>query len=250
MTDALPAPDFFDGPHGRLAYRSNPGKGPMVVWLGGLRSDMDGSKATALHDWAAREDRAYLRFDYSGHGLSDGVFEEGCVSQWAADAKAIIDAKTDGPLILVGSSMGGWVTCLLAPALKARLHAVVFIAPAPDFTEALLWKNMSEEQRKTLTEEGHLAKPSDYGEPMIFSKKLIEDGRKNQVLKDPIDITAPVRILQGAKDPDVPYAHAMRLIDAITSDDIDFTLVKDGDHPLSSPRDIDRLITTLDTLPD
>ncbi len=247
---SLPAPDYFDGPNGRLAYRSVQGKGPTVVWLGGLRSDMDGSKATVLHEWAAREGRSFLRFDYSGHGLSDGVFEDGCVSEWAADAQAIIDAKTQAPLVLIGSSMGGWVTCLLAPKLKSRLHAVLFIAPAPDFTQELLWKNLSQDQRKTINEQGRLAVPSQYGEPMIYTAKLIEDGKNIQVLSAPLDITAPVRILQGAKDPDVPYAHAMRLIETIKSDDIDFTLVKDGDHPLSTPRDLDRLIRTLSALID
>ena len=237
---------YTDGPNGRLAYQKVDGKGPTVVWLGGFKSDMSGTKATHLHEWSKTTGRAFLRFDYSGHGESEGAFEQGCISDWTADAGAVIDATTEGPVILVGSSMGGWVTTLLAPKLGRRLAGVVFIAPAPDFTEELMWPSLSEELRDAIMNEGKIEQPSDYSdEPTIISKKLIEDGRNNLVLGDPIEIDAPVRILQGMADPEVPYTHALKLAEKLTSKDLMIGMTKAGDHSLSEPGDLTRLTAAI-----
>ena len=222
------------------------GAGPAVVWLGGFKSDMSGTKATHLNDWAKRTNRAFLRFDYSGHGKSEGAFEDGCISDWTADAGAVIDAATDGPLILVASSMGGWVATLLAPKLAGRLAGVVFIAPAPDFTEELMWPSLSEELRDAIMNQGRIEQPSEYSdEPTVITKKLIEDGRENLVLGGPVEIDAPVRILQGMADADVPYAHALKLAEKLTSNDVMIGMTKAGDHSLSEPGDLTRLTSAI-----
>jgi len=237
---------YLDGPNGRLAYQKVDGAGPTVVWLGGFKSDMSGTKATHLDEWARQRDRAFLRFDYSGHGRSEGAFEDGCISDWTSDALAVIDAATDGPLILVGSSMGGWVATLLAPKLADRLAGVVFIAPAPDFTEELMWPSLSEELRDAIMNDGKIEQASDYSDdPTIVTKKLIEDGRNNLVLDGPIVINAPVRILQGMADPDVPFTHALKLAEKLTSKDVMIGLTKAGDHSLSEPEDLLRLTAAL-----
>ncbi len=245
-----PSPaSFIDGPHGRLAYRRRTGAGPGVVWFGGFVSDMLGTKAGFLDDWAERRGRAYLRFDYSGHGESDGRFEDGCIGDWAADALAAFDGLTEGPQILVGSSMGAWTASLVALARPERVAVAVFIAPAPDFTEKLMWPSFSEEQRNTLMRDGRLELPSDYGdEPDIITRKLIEDGRNHLVMTGAVAMRAPVRILQGMQDDVVPYAHALAFADQIESQDVDIVLSKTGDHRLSSPADLERLAATLDAL--
>jgi len=232
----------------RLAYARLPGVGPGVVFLGGFRSDMEGSKALTLRDHCAAQGRAFLRFDYSGHGTSAGRFEDGTIGQWAADALAVLDALTEGPQILVGSSMGGWIALLLARARAERVAGFIGIAPAPDFTETLMWPAFNENQRATIMAEGVLHLPSQYGEPTPITRALIEDGRRHNVLEAPIVIDGPVRILQGMADPDVPWRHALRLMHVLAGGDARLILVKDGDHRLSRPEDLRLLCEILDQL--
>ena len=245
-----PAPDFFDGPGGRLAYRRRKGGGPVVVWLGGFRSDMEGTKALHLDAWAAARGRAFLRFDYRGHGRSDGRFEDGTIGAWRDDAAALIAAKTSGPLVLVGSSMGGWIAGLLARDMPERLAGLVLIAPAPDFTERLMWPSFTDAERDALLRDGRLLRPSAYCDaPEILTLALFEDGRRNGLLEEGLTLDAPVRILQGMADADVPWRHAMAFAERIACPDLEVVLTKSGDHRLSSPRDLDRLTATLDALP-
>jgi pimeloyl-ACP methyl ester carboxylesterase len=234
--------------HGRLAWSRLPGRGPGVVFLPGFRSDMQGSKAIFLRDYCAARGQAFLRLDYSGHGASDGRFEDGTIGQWAADALAVFDALTDGPQILVGSSMGGWIALLIARERAARLAGLVGIAPAPDFTEALLWPALPAEMRQALTREGIIHLPSQYGEPTPVTRALIEDGKRQSVLSAPIDLPCPVRILQGMADPDVPWRHSLRILETLAQGDARVTLIKDGDHRLSRPEDLRLLAETLDSL--
>lgn len=236
---------YLDGPNGRIAFERLEGRGPGVVWLGGFRSDMTGTKAAALADWARSAGRAFLRFDYSGHGASDGAFEAGAISDWRDDARAAVERLTEGPQVLVGSSMGGWIALLLAQAIPERIGALVLIAPAPDFTEDLMWAGFSDEQRRTVMEDGRLELPSDSDAPTVVTRRLIEDGRRCRVLGAPVAFDGPVRILQGMADADVPWRHALRVIDALSSTDAVATLVKNGDHRLSTPADIERLIETV-----
>ena len=233
-------------PHGRrLAYRySAPRSGLTFVWRSGFKSDMSGSKVTVLEAWAKEQGHGFLAFDYSGHGLSGGAFEEGTISAWREDALAAIEGLTPGPLILVGSSMGGWMALLSALALNPRIAAMVLIAPAPDFTQKLMWPEFSSEQQAEIMEQGMTLRPSEYGDPYPITRDLIEDGKQWALLDAPIALTMPVRILQGMQDPDVPWEHAFKLIEALESDDVVFSLVKDGDHRLSRDQDIDRLIAT------
>lgn len=230
-----------------IALRKLDGKKPGLFWLGGFKSDMNGTKASALADFAARTGRAYVRFDYSGHGESDGRFEDGTISSWLEDAIAVFESQTEGPQILAGSSMGGWIALLLARALakkrqSSRLAGMVLIAPAPDFTEDLMWAQFSDEIRREIEQKGSWQRPSAYGEdPYPITHALIEDGRKHLLLDKPIELGCPVRILQGAQDMDVPYAHALKLVSCLAQDDVVMTLVKDGDHRLSRPEDLERL---------
>jgi pimeloyl-ACP methyl ester carboxylesterase len=239
----------------RIAVREQHGSAPGLVWLGGFKSDMRGTKAEALADYAARHNRAYVRFDYSGHGESGGRFEDGTISRWLEEALAVFDARTHGPQIVVGSSMGGWLALLLARAIaqrstsRAKLAGLILIAPAPDFTEELMWAEFAPEVRREIEEKGSWLMPSAYGEnPYPITRALIEDGRAHLLLDKPIEVGCPVRILQGVKDPDVPYAHAMKLTSCLAQDDVVLMLVKDGDHRLSRPEDIDRLVRTIDEL--
>jgi pimeloyl-ACP methyl ester carboxylesterase len=237
-----------------IAVRRLHGKFPGLFWLGGFKSDMSGTKASALADYAARTGRAYVRFDYSGHGESDCKFEDGTISSWLEDALAVFESQADGPQILVGSSMGGWMALLLARSLakkkqSARLAGMVLIAPAPDFTEDLMWAQFSPEIRRDIEEKGFWQRPSAYGEdPYPITRALIEDGRKHVLLNKPIELGCPVRILQGAQDVDVPYAHALKLVSCLAQDDVVLTLVKDGDHRLSRPEDLERLFRIIDEL--
>ena len=245
----IPPPAFLNGPYGRIAYRRREGTGPGLVWLGGFRSDMLGTKAGFLDGWTREAGRAYLRFDYAGHGESDGRFEDGAISDWLEDATAAFDALTDGPQILVGSSMGGWIATLLALARPERIAAMVFIAPAPDFTEKLMWPSFTSAQRQTLIDQGRLELPSDYSdEPEIITKKLIEDGRRRLVMTGDVPLFCPVRILQGMKDDAVPYTHALAFAEQIASDDVEILLTKNGDHRLSGTADLSRLARVLDRL--
>lgn len=231
-----------------LAWRRVNGAGPTVVWLGGFRSDMSGTKAQALADWAETGGHSFVRFDYFGHGESSGAFEAGTISRWRGDALAVIEVLTEGPVVLVGSSMGGWISCLLAMAQPERIAALLLIAPAPDFTEKLMAPEMTEADRQQMAETGVWLRPSDYGDPYPITRQLLEDGATWSILPGPVAIDCPVRILQGGADPDVPWRHALALAEAITGGDVVFTLIKDGDHRLSRPQDIERLLATLDEL--
>ena len=242
----LSSPAFAGVDNHRIAYQRHSGEGdfksPGLIWCGGLKSDMDGTKAVALHDWAASEGRDYVRFDYFGHGASTGRFRDGTISRWAQDTVQIIDEVTEGPQILIGSSMGGWTSLLAALARPKRIKALLLIAPAPDFTEKLMWARFDDSVRQTIMEEGIYYEPSDYDEPYEISRDLILDGRERQILDAPIKFNGPVRILQGMKDTSVPVDHASKVAEMITSDDIVLTVVKNGDHSLSQPNDLDRLI--------
>ena len=240
---------YFTSPEGRrLAFRHNPASAGKLtfVWMCGFKSDISGTKVLRLEDWANRTGHGFLAFDYSGHGESDGAFEDGTVSQWRADALAAIDSQTDGPLVIVGSSMGGWMALLAALARPDRVKGLVLVAPAPDFTEKLMWPEFPAEAQAEIMEQGFTLRPSDYDEPYTITRALIEDGRKWQVLDKPIAFDGPVRILQGMQDADVPWTHAARLVDALTASDLTITLIKDGDHRLSREQDIARLLATCD----
>lgn len=240
----------FASPQGRrLAYRyTAPMTGLTYVWLSGFKSDMSGTKVTVLETWAKAQGHGFLAFDYSGHGLSGGAFEDGTISAWREDALAAIEGLTTGQLVLVGSSMGGWMALLSALALKTRVAAMVLIAPAPDFTQKLMWPEFSAAQQAEILEQGMTLRPSDYGDPYPITKALIEDGETWTLLDAPIELDMPIRILQGQEDPDVPWQHAFRLVDALTSKDLIFSLIKDGDHRLSRDQDIERLVATCEEL--
>lgn len=228
----------IDGPHGHpLAYAKTGGEGPAIVFLSGYKSDMEGTKAVHLEDWAKAQGRAFLRFDYSGHGASGGVFEEGCIGDWAQDAQAVIDATCDGSVVLVGSSMGGWIASLLTQRLD-RVVGFVGIAAAPDFTEDGFWAGFSEDERRQVMEDGRIALPSDYGDPYIVTRRLIEDGRDHLVLRSPLPMPYPVRLVQGTEDTAVSRETALRLLDHIDSPDLRLTLVKGTDHRFSEPENL------------
>jgi pimeloyl-ACP methyl ester carboxylesterase len=232
----------------RIAVLAQPGEGPAVVWLGGFRSDMRATKAEALAAWAARERRAFIRFDYSGHGESDGRFEEGTISRWRADAAAVIAAFGGERPVLVGSSMGGWISLLLAHhgEVGGGLSALVLIAPATDFTQELMWPAFPQAIRDEIMRKGQWLRPSAYSpEPYPITRALIEDGRNNLLLGGLIDPGCPVNILQGMQDPDVPHAHALRLIEHLPAAGVSLTLIKDGDHRLSREEDIALLVNTV-----
>ncbi len=233
-----------------LAWIRAAGRTPTVVFLPGYRSDMAGEKATTLAAFCAARSQAMLRFDYSGHGASDGAFEDGTIGIWAADALAAIDALTDGKLVLVGSSMGGWIALLTALALPSRVAGLIGIAAAPDFTETLMWDAMAPAERAALLREGVLHAPGQYGEPYIITRALIEDGRNHLLLTGPIAIDCPVRLLHGQRDPDVPWDTALRIAERVTGEDVRITLVKDGEHRLSRPQDLALLCDTLAALLD
>jgi pimeloyl-ACP methyl ester carboxylesterase len=244
----------------RIAVRERPGAMPGLFWLSGFKSDMQGTKAEALAHWAEREGRACVRFDYSGHGESEGQFADGTIGGWLADSVAVFDACCRGPQIVIGSSMGGWLALLLVRALKRRpppepspqaeegrakasVAGLVLIAPAIDFTEELMWKRFTPAIKRELEEKGFWSRPSDYApEPYVVTRQLIEEGRNHLLLGGMIETGCPVRILQGVEDPDVPWQHAVDLTSRLASDDVVLTLVKDGDHRLSRPEDIERLI--------
>ncbi len=229
--------DSFTTPQGRsIAYVRTPGQGPGVVFLGGFMSDMTGTKAQFLQDWAQMQGRAFLRFDYSGHGQSTGAFEDGCIGDWAEDALAVINTLTEGPQVLVGSSMGGWISLLVARAIPERISGMVGIAPAPDFTEDSMWSGFDEAQRAALMRDGQLTVPSDYSpDGYPITRRLIEDGRRHLVLRAPLSLPFPLRILQGTADTDVPPSVALRLMDHADCPDLRLTLVKGADHRFSTP---------------
>lgn len=240
-------PAFLDTASGRrIAHHRLDGSGPGVVFLGGFKSDMEGTKALFLQDWAARAGRGFLRFDYSGHGQSSGGFEDGCIGDWAADAMAAIAALTEGPQVLVGSSMGGWIALLVARTMPERVAGLVTIAAAPDFTETM-WQGFDDAQRALLMQDGRIEQPSDYADaPYVITRRLIEDGRQQLVLHSPLPLPFPVRILQGSADTDVPPAVAKRLFDHIDAQDMRLTLVKDADHRFSDPECLTLIAEAID----
>jgi pimeloyl-ACP methyl ester carboxylesterase len=230
----MSAARYLDTPQGRrIAYHLTEGNAPCVVFLGGLKSDMEGTKAVHLEAWARARGQAFLRFDYSGHGESSGRFEEGCIGDWAEDTLAAVTSLTERPLVVVGSSMGGWQALLLARAIPERIAGMVTIAAAPDFTEDGYWASFTDAQKQQLDTVGHVELPSDYMEPYIIRKRLIEDGRKRLVLRAPLELPFPVRCLQGTKDTAVSTETALRLLEHADCPDMRLTLVKDADHRFS-----------------
>ncbi len=233
----------------KLAFEFADGEGPLVVFLPGFASDMNGTKAIIIHEYCQKRGQATLRLDYSGHGASGGRFEDGCISLWTADAAAVIDAVAgDRPLVLAGSSMGGWIALLLGLRSAGRLAGMLLIAPATDFTEALLWSQMGEAQRAQLIAEGFLLPPSDYGPPVPLTLKLIEDGRQHLLLEQEIALDCPVRILHGMADKAVPWTHSLKLAAQLRSQDVRLVFVKNGDHRLSKQQDLQLLLETLSDL--
>ncbi len=240
----LPRPDGND-----IAYAKSAGRAPTVVFLGGFRSDMTGTKALALEAWARRRGQAFVRFDYLGHGQSSGRFEDGTIGRWLDDSLAVLDRLTEGPLVLVGSSMGGWLSLLAARARPERLAGLVLIAAAPDFTERLLLGGLSAEDRATLERDGRLERPSQYSpEPSVFTWKLIEEGRRHLLLDRPLALPCPVRLLHGQADPDVPWQYSLEIAQHLDAPDVVTTFIKGGDHRLSTPADIARLVATVEEL--
>jgi len=235
----------------RIAVRAREGDLPGLFWLGGFKSDMQGTKALALDVWAAERKRACVRFDYSGHGESGGDFINGTIGRWLEESVAVFEQFCAGPQVVIGSSMGGWMALLLArelakrPAPRASLAGLVLIAPAPDFTEELLWKGFSRDVRRQIETTGVWLRPSEYGDPYPITRNLIEDGRKHLLLGSAIETGCPVHILQGAQDPDVPWKHAFALVHRLPADDVVLTMIQDGDHRLSRPQDIARILAAV-----
>lgn len=239
----------FDHSGVPLAYELLGGAQPTFVWLGGFKSDMGGTKAESMAQWAAKRGQAFLRFDYYGHGRSGGRFEDGTVSRWLGDALAMIDGLAEGPVVLVGSSMGAWIALLAARERPQRVRGLLLIAPAVDFTERLMWSSFPAEVRRQILETGRWDRPSDYDpEPYPITRALIEDGRRHLLMDAPISFDGPVRVLQGGQDPDVPESHARAVAALLASPDVRFDLIPDGDHRLSRPQDLARLAEAADEL--
>lgn len=236
---------FGDTP---LAYRTLSGRGPGVIFLGGFHSDMTGSKAAYLAEWCAARGRAFLRFDYSGHGASGGRFEDGTIGRWTADAASALQELSQGPQILVGSSMGGWIALLLALRYPERVAGLVGIAAAPDFTEDLMWAEFSDHVRDQILREGYWTRPSAYGGAYPITRALIEDGRQHLLLGNPIALDIPIRLLHGQQDSDVPWPHSLRIAERVMGRDVEVTLIKEGDHRLSTPENLALLGRTLSAL--
>jgi pimeloyl-ACP methyl ester carboxylesterase len=240
-----------DGAARRIAVRARDGSPPGLFWLGGFNSDMTGTKALALDAWAAEQQRACVRFDYSGHGESGGAFIDGTIGRWLEESVAVFERFCAGPQVVIGSSMGGWMALLLARemakrrASRASLAGLVLIAPAPDFTELLMWNGFSPEVQKEIESNGVWLRPSQYGEPYPITRALIAEGRNHLLLGSAIDVGCPVRILQGAQDPDVPWQHAFALAHRLPVDDVVLTVIQDGDHRLSRPQDIARMLAAV-----
>ena len=235
-----------------IAVLARSGKKPGLFWLSGFRSDMEGTKAAALDEWAGAKGHACTRFDYSGHGRSGGRFEDGTISRWLDEAEAVFRQFAKGPQVLVGSSMGGWIALLLAKRLResgVTLAGIVLIAPAADMTKDLMWDTFSAAERRRLKRDGLLAQPSAYSEkPDIITLRLIEDGEKHLFGDHPIETGCPVHVIQGMQDEDVPWQHAVKLMERLAFDDAVLTLVRDGDHRLSRPEDIERLLRTVEAM--
>ncbi len=247
-------PEFLDVKGAPIAVRHIAGGSPGIVWLGGYRSDMLGTKAETLVAWAAGNHRALVRFDYSGHGESGGTFSDGTISTWLAQSLAVFKHFTTGAQILVGSSMGAWIALRLIQELRRsgagdRVGGLVLLAPAPDFTSELIEPTLTKTQKRDLDKQGYFEKRSDYGpEPDIYTRALIEDGRLNRVMSGPIDTHCPIHILQGMADKDVPHAHALKLVSLLPADDMTLSLIPDGDHRLSRPQDLAMLIRAVESV--
>jgi len=245
-------PEFLDVAGAPIAVRRREGCAPGLVWLGGYRSDMLGTKAQALDEWAERTGHACLRHDYSGHGESGGRFEDGTISRWLGQSLAVFRRFTSGPQILVGSSMGAWIALRMIQELRKagegdRVAGLILLAPAPDFTIELMEPQLTPAQRRELEEKGYFTEPSDYSdEPNVYTKALLEDGRRNRVLEGIVETGCPVHILQGMEDPDVPYAHAEKLLRHLPVCDVTLSLIRDGDHRLSRPQDIDLILRSVE----
>jgi len=247
MSGEETTPHWLERPGGqRLAYHRRAGEGPGIVFLGGYASDMTGTKATYLDRWCAERGRCFLRFDYSGHGQSSGDFADGTIGSWADDALAAFDALTEGPQILVGSSMGGWIMLILALARPERVRGLVGIAAAPDFSQDL-WLGLSDDQRRTVERDSVLTLDED-GEPLLITRDFFSDGRDHLMLRGPLKIDCPVRLLQGMRDTAVPWQTAVTLADRLVGDDVVVELVKDGDHRLSRDQDLARLTAAIEDL--
>ncbi len=232
-----------------IAYQALPGKGPGVLFCGGFMSDMSGTKARALEQVCAAAGRAYVRFDYRGHGQSSGRFQDGTIGSWLDDTLAVIDEAMAGKIVVVGSSMGGWIALLAALARRERVAGLVTIAAAPDFTEELLWRELGDEDRRKLLDDGVIHQPTEYGdEPYAITLGLIEEGRDHLLLGGPIALDCPVRIIHGMRDEDVPWRLALKIADRIEGGDVVVTLVKDGDHRMSDPAGIERLQKCVENL--
>ncbi|MCA0015482.1 alpha/beta hydrolase [Mesorhizobium sp. B292B1B] len=243
----MTAPVFLDVDGSNIAVRHIAGATPGVVWLGGYKSDMMGTKAETLSDWAAKEGRAFLRHDYSGHGESGGAFADGTISKWLSQSLAVFRHFASGSQILVGSSMGAWIALRMVQELRkageASVVGLVLLAPAPDFTAELVEPALTKAQKRDLAKKGFFEEPSDYStEPYIYTRALIEDGRDNLVMTGPLDTHCPVHIVQGLADRDVPSSHALKLVSLLPADDVTLSLIPDGDHRLSRPQDLDMLV--------
>jgi len=246
MTDT---PSTLEIDQGNLAYHHSPGSAPGALFCGGYMSDMEGSKALALEAHCTAAGRAFTRFDYRGHGQSSGAFRDLVISDWLNDALAIFDQVTTGPQIVIGSSMGGWIALHLALARAQRVKAMILIAPAPDFTSRLMWPSFTQAEKAQMEAQGYIEQPTDYGpEPYVITKSLIEDGKSLGLLHAPIPIHCPVRILHGQRDTSVPWDLSLELMDRLESEDVIASFIKQGDHRLSEPDDITRLLQMLDSL--
>ncbi len=239
---------YFTACHGtKIAYNRLAGKGPGVVFMGGFKSDKEGGKAQALEAWCKREGRAFVRFDYQGHGMSSGAFTDGTIGLWAKDAISVIDELTEGPQILVGSSMGGWISLLTAKARPGRIKGLVGLAAAPDFTVRMWNDDFDEATRREVLEKGFMERPCDYGDdPYIITRALIEDGWQNRIIAAPLHLDMPIRLIQGTEDADVPWQTAQLIADKLTGDDVEIILVPGGDHRLSREIDLRRLVRVVD----
>lgn len=246
----MSAAQYLKTEHGtKIAYQRTKGKGPGVVFLPGFMSDMEGGKAIALEAWCKAEGRAFVRFDYQGHGISEGKFVDGTIGLWAKDALAVIDQLSEGPQIIVGSSMGGWISLLAAVARPGRVKALVGLAAAPDFTVRMWHQEFDDATRAEVLANGYMQRPCDYGDdPYTITKALIDDGWNNRLLAAPIQLDIPVRLIQGTLDPDVPWQTAQKIADKITGEDVEVILVPGGDHRLSRDIDLARLCRVVGAL--
>lgn len=250
MTDpAAPAPQVLITHDGMsLACARRPGRGPGVLYLGGFDSDMGGTKATALDAWAQASGRALVRFDYFAHGASDGAWGEAGITRWRSDALAVLDQMTEGPQILVGSSMGGWIALLAALARPERVKALVLIAPAVDFTETLIWERLPMHAREAIMRDGQWTRPGGPGGQQVITRRLIEDGRRWLILEAPIAVTCPVHILQGWQDRDMPWSHSVRLMEQLPDAPVTLTMTRSGDHRLAEAEDLAELIRVVEAM--